>query len=60
MCKQNYYTAKEVMNMKKEEKIVGICFIVFCLFGMIAMMYRAEKLDQKKELPGQQVIPCEN
>ena len=45
--------------MKKEEKIFVIGFIVFCLFGMIAMMYRAEKLDQKKELPGQQVIPYE-
>lgn len=45
--------------MKKEEKIVGIFFIVFCLFGMIAMMYRTEKLDQKKELPAPQVIQIE-
>lgn len=45
--------------MKKEEKIFVIGFIIFCLLGVIAMMYRAEKLDQKKELPAQQVIPCE-
>lgn len=45
--------------MKKEEKIFVIGFIVFCLFGMIAMMYRAEKLDQKKELPATQVIQIE-
>lgn len=45
--------------MKKEEKIFVIGFIVFCLFGMIAMMYRADKLDQKKELPEPQVIQIE-
>lgn len=45
--------------MKKEEKIFVIGFIVFCLLGVIAMIYRAEKLDQKKELPAPQVIQIE-
>ena len=37
--------------MKKEEKIFVICFIAFCLLGIIAMMCRAEQIDTKKELP---------
>lgn len=37
--------------MKKEEKIFVICFIAFCLLGIVAMMLRVDQLDTKKELP---------
>jgi hypothetical protein len=37
--------------MKKEEKIFVICFIAFCLLGIVAMMFRSEQIDTKKELP---------
>ena len=37
--------------MKKKEKIFVICFIAFCVLGIIAMIFRAEQIDTKKELP---------
>ena len=37
--------------MKKKEIIVSILFILFCVFSVVAMMFRSEQLDTKKELP---------
>ena len=36
--------------MNKKEKVFVIAFIVFCIIGIIAMCYRAEQIDTKKEL----------
>ena len=37
--------------MKKNELIVGIVFIAICVLGLVAMMFRSEQIDTKKELP---------
>ena len=37
--------------MKKKEIIVGIVFIAICVLGLVAMMFRSEQINKKKELP---------
>ena len=37
--------------MKKNELIVSIVLIAICVFGIVAMMFRSEQIDTKKELP---------
>lgn len=37
--------------MKKNELIVSIVFVAICVLGIIAMMFRSEQIDTKKELP---------
>ncbi len=37
--------------MNKKELIVSIVFVAICVLGIIAMMFRSEQIDTKKELP---------
>lgn len=37
--------------MKKNELIVSIVLIAICVLGIVAMMFRSEQIDTKKELP---------
>lgn len=36
--------------MKKNELIVSIVLIAICVLGIVAMMFRSEQIDTKKEL----------
>ena len=44
------YTTK-FKNMKRDELIVSIVLIAICVLGIVAMMFRSEQIDTKKELP---------
>ena len=37
--------------MNKKELIVSIVLIAICVLGLVAMMFRSEQIDTKKELP---------
>ena len=37
--------------MKRDELIVSIVFIAICVLGIVAMMFRSEQINKKKELP---------
>ena len=37
--------------MKKKNIVAGIIFVTICVLGIIAMIFRSEQLDTKKELP---------